>query len=160
MARPSFSSVWNNFRYIYGNGSVVSVGDKIGGKVEQNFDLGVTSPQLGFTNACAVRMSYALNHSGVTIERGPWSTVSGEQGKQYIFRVRDMLKFLRHKFGKPDIAIQNPDMKELAGEKGILIFTVTGWSDATGHATVWNGNACGDRCYFSKASEVSLWRLK
>ena len=39
------------------------VGKKIGGKVQYNIDQGI------FQNACAIRMSYALNYSGVPVFR-------------------------------------------------------------------------------------------
>lgn len=57
--RPSFSIMLTQFTLIYGNGTVESVGKKIGGKVQQNIELGVKDPMLGFTNACAIRMSYS-----------------------------------------------------------------------------------------------------
>ncbi len=93
-ARPSFLSMWSNFLNIYGDGKVSSVGTKIGGKVGENIALGAKAPHLGFTNACAIRMSYALNFSGVPVTRGPWDTVSGGDNKWYIYRLRDLLEFL------------------------------------------------------------------
>ncbi len=75
---------------MYGIGKITSVGDLIGGKVKQNIDLWIKEPLLGFTNACAIRMSYALNYSGILIKRGVWKTVSGTDKKWYIYRVRDL----------------------------------------------------------------------
>ncbi|WP_275556011.1 T6SS effector amidase Tae4 family protein [Mixta sp. Marseille-Q2659] len=37
---------------------------------------------------------------------------------------------------------------------GILIFTVNSWSDASGHATLWNGYTCSDHCYFPLANRL------
>ncbi len=159
VTRPSFSPMWVNFITIYGKGDIVDVGNMIGEKVKQNIDLGVKDPKLGFTNACAIRMSYALNNSGVIVSRGIWSTVSGKNKKWYIYRVRDLIKFLSHSFGPPDKTAKNPQPKDFNGEKGLLVFSVN-WSDATGHATLWNGNTCSDRCHFPVASEVSIWTLK
>ena len=65
--RPLFATMWKNFNMVYGNGSLANVGATIGGKVEANIRLGATNPTLGFTNGCAIRMSYSLNHSGVFI---------------------------------------------------------------------------------------------
>lgn len=63
--------MWNRFSYIYGDGKINTVGEKIGGHVKQNIDIGKKDPLHGFTNACAIRMSYALNYSGVLIMPGP-----------------------------------------------------------------------------------------
>lgn len=139
---------------------MAGVGKKIGGKVEQNIQVGVDDPTQGFKNACAIRMSYGLNYSGVTVPRGTWQTVSGGDGKQYIYRVSDLLKFLKAEFGEPDKTIKNPKMSDFAGDKGIVVFSVSGWSDASGHATLWDGNMCADHCYFQNATEASIWLLK
>jgi len=157
--RPSFLLAWTHFKKVYGKGNIASVGDLIGGKVKQNIDLGIKDPILGFTNACAIRMSYALNNSGVLIERGVWKTVSGGNKKWYIYRVRDLLKYLKNSFGKPDKIVKKPKANDFKGMKGILVFTVN-WRDATGHVTLWNGNTFSDTCHFPVASEASLWVLK
>jgi hypothetical protein len=157
--RPSFQIMWHNFVTVYGDGSVASVGKKIGGKVQENIDLGAKDPKAGFTNACAIRMSYSLNHSGVNISGGTWKTVSGGDKKQYIYRVLDLIKFLNQTFGKPDKTVKNPKSGDFSGKKGIILFSVH-WSDATGHATLWDGKTCSDHCYFDKAAEASLWVLE
>lgn len=61
ITRAKFATLWHHFSIIYGDGSVGSVGQKIGGKVGENIKLGITDPKAGFTNACAIRMSYAFN---------------------------------------------------------------------------------------------------
>ena len=157
--RPKFLSIWGSFKSVYADGKVTSVGNKIGGKVKQNIDLGVTDPTLGFTNACALRMSYALNYSGMSIPRGNWKTVSGADNKWYIYRVKDLLTYINHSLGKPDKVIKNPKPQDFSGLQGILIFNVS-WSDATGHATLWDGQTCSDHCYFPEAQEASIWILK
>ena len=157
--RPLFQIMWQHFIVIYDDGSVSSVGKKIGGKVQENIELGVKDPKAGFTNACGIRMSYSLNNSGVNIPRGIWKTVSGGDKRQYIYRVADLIKFLTQTFGKPDKTVKNPTPSDFAGMKGILLFGVQ-WSDATGHATLWNGDSCSDHCHFPVAVEASIWLLK
>ncbi|WP_281257537.1 T6SS effector amidase Tae4 family protein [Mixta gaviniae] len=49
---------------------------------------------------------------------------------------------------------------DFKGLNGILIFIVDSWSDASGHATLWNGSLCSDHCYFPQASKAALWVLK
>jgi hypothetical protein len=154
--RPSLSALWLNFNAI--DVDVASVGKVIGGKVGENILLGQTDPRSGFTNACAIRMSYCLNRSGVRITRGAWSTVSGGDKFWYIFRVRDMLAFLKHAFGKPNTTIQAPSADDFKNIKGILVFSVP-FSDASGHITLWNGSICADHGYFDRATEASIWTL-
>lgn len=151
--------MWANFGVIYGDGKVATVGKKIGGKVGANIELGEKDPNLGFTNACAIRMSYSLNYSGSPIVRGAWSTVTGGDRKSYIYRVKDLLTYLRQKFGSADKTVKNPKPTDFAGLKGILVFEVD-WNDASGHATLWDGSVCSDHCYFPVARGASIWLLK
>ncbi len=156
--RPTFQTTWQKFIEIQADGTLAAVGKKIGGKVEENIELGLTDPKAGFTNACAIRMSYCLNHAGVRITRGMWKTVSGADGRQYIYRVADLIRFLKHAFGAPDKTVKSPTMADFADMQGILVFGVE-WMDATGHATLWNGRACSDHCHFPIAKEASIWLL-
>jgi hypothetical protein len=156
--RPTFLQAWRNFSDI--NVSVSLVGKKIGGNVGLNISLGEQDPSQGFTNACAIRMSYTLNYSGSRVERGVWKTVSGADHYWYIYRVKDLIPYLKHKFGNPDKTVKNPTVKDFSELKGILVFTVDSWSDASGHATLWNGLTCSDHCYFPLATEASIWLLK
>lgn len=53
----------------------------------------------------------------------------------------------------------NPDSykRDLTGKKGIIVFVVSGWSDATGHADLWDGSACVGSDYGDKASQIFFW---
>ncbi|WP_226702028.1 T6SS effector amidase Tae4 family protein [Microbulbifer elongatus] len=55
---------------------------------------------------------------------------------------------------------KKPKEISFTDKKGILVFEVDQWSDASGHATVWNGNACSDKCYFPISKKAYLWELK
>lgn len=69
------------------------------------------------------------------------------------FRVKDLIAYLTKIWGKPDLRVKFPPPGggELAGKKGIILFEIAGWSDAGGHATLWNGNGdCYDHCYFNE----------
>ena len=70
-----------------------AVGKLIGGKVEENIKAGF------FTNACAIRLSYAFNYSGMPISRYDGATSSGKDKKWYLYRVTDMLSFIKQKIG-------------------------------------------------------------
>ncbi|WP_342358004.1 T6SS effector amidase Tae4 family protein [Lampropedia aestuarii] len=57
------------------------------------------------------------------------------------------------------MTVKSPKSSDFSGKKGIIVFRVNQWSDATGHATVWNGTSCADACYFPESSEAFLWVL-
>ena len=148
--------MWKHFSTV--NVSVPAVGKIVGGKVQQNIEISISHPKQGFRNACAIRMSYSLLHSGVIIGQGKWAAVSGADKKQYIFRVDDMKKFLQASFGKPDKTVVNPTERDLCCMKGILVFTQQ-FDGATGHATLWDGRLCSDHCYFPRSTKAELWLL-
>lgn len=53
----------------------------------------------------------------------------------------------------------------LAGKQGVVLFEVSGWGSARGHATLWNGSMCYDHCYFNepgatyRTDRAYFWRL-
>ena len=104
-----------------------------------------------WVNTCAVRMSFILNSANVIIPGIPGKTVAGKDKKQYFFRVTDVIVFLKQRWGRPDVISQYPplDGGPLAGKRGLIMFEVSGWNDATGHATLWDGLKCHDYCYFN-----------
>jgi len=145
--RPRFQLAWRLFSLM--NVSVPSVGKRIGGKVKQNIDI----PEIDdgkWTNACSVRISFVLNNTGFPIERGKYSTVSGVNGKLYIYRLDEMISYLRDIFGDPDIVVNSiPRPEDFSGMQGILVVTGDGRGDARGHATLWNGSTCSDICHLA-----------
>lgn len=46
---------------------------------------------------------------------------------------------------------------ELSGKKGIIVFEVSGWSDATGHADLWDGAGCVGSDCGERASKILFW---
>jgi len=167
--RPNLAMMWTRFADVgpmnsggYPRGTIADlrrIGDKIGGAVKANFDAGIKDIEgspggfpphpLGFTNGCATRMSYVLNYDGVHIPQISGETVTGADKKNYIFRVRTMDSFLSRTFGKPDIAKgANSVPTDFRGKKGIIAFAVQ-FSDASGHITLWNGEAAVDEAYFT-----------
>lgn len=127
-----------------------------------------------YTNACALRFSRALNYSGYTISSSDGSrggVVKGGDGLKYLIRVKDAIKFVKKSFGEPtEVYRANEiDMAEvsnsISGKTGIIIFDVAGWGDASGHVTLWNGEDCGDSCYFThhgssvRTMEILFWEI-
>lgn len=136
----------------------------IGGNVAKN--IGNPNAAQRWSNTCAVRMSYILNQSGLVIPTIAGKTVSGVDKRQYFFRVKDLIAFLQQRWGQPEI-VNNPPSGggSLAGKKGIVLFEVSGWSDAAGHATLYNGSGCYDHCYFNepearyRTDRANFWSL-
>jgi len=158
--RPFFGAAWAKFSQI--NVSVADVGKKIGGKVEQNIKSG------DFQNACPIRMSYVLNYTGVPIPRTGYAVVSGADGKWYMYRVNDMMTFLEKTFGVADKSARAPKTSDFAGLKGLIVVKGSGWLNARGHVTLWNGVACSDTCHLMSDPDngtftpeiASLWSLR
>ena len=146
--RPEFSKM----KVAYPKGSAEEVFKLIGGKILAN----------NFANSCAIRVSRSLNYSGHSIKYIPPNlTVSGSDGKWYIYRVKELIKYLKANYGEPDTTVVNkPHQVKFKGKNGIIIFEVDAWDDASGHATLWDGSTCSDKCYFPLSKKVMLWELK
>ena len=163
--RPFFQQAWSASQRIYDHTkSGEKVGRIIGGYVEKNINN--PDPRQRWTNTCAVRMSYILNEAGLIIPKTPGQTVSGADKRQYFFRVRSLIEFLKYQWGVPDVVDYPPSGGGvLAGKKGLVLFEVTGWSDAQGHATLFDGITCYDHCYFNepeaqyRTDRANFWGL-
>ncbi|WP_027705045.1 type VI secretion system amidase effector protein Tae4 [Zymobacter palmae] len=165
MIKPSFASAWAAAIEIYDPlDSAERVATVVGGYVEKNIHN--TDPALRWVNTCAVRMSYILNKSGALVPKIAGQTVSGADGRQYFFRVSNLIAYLKQQWGQPEI-VKYPQAGggTLAGKKGVILFEVSGWSDAQGHATLFNGNTCYDHCYFNEptaryqTNQANFWSL-
>ena len=113
------------------------------------------------SNVCVIRVSRALNYSGdpIPIARAALNTVSGADGRRYAFRVREFRQYLQDKYGPPDYSGGGgAPSKEAQAMRGIILFDVQGWSDASGHADLWNGSTCEYKCYWGEASGVEIWQ--
>ncbi|QYF92255.1 type VI secretion system amidase effector protein Tae4 [Massilia sp. PAMC28688] len=121
-------------------------------------------------NTCAVRMSYALLRSGFGLSRtsDPAASKLGADKRWYWLRVADLRAELVARFKGFDaelsfelldtalaededaLTVQFEARKAKATEffkthllskNGIIVFKVEGWSNATGHFTLWDGTA-------------------
>lgn len=93
MNRPFFNSAWAASLRIYDPVNPgLKVARVIGGYVEKNINN--PDPSQKWNNTCAVRMSYILNESGVTIPKITGKTVSGKDKRQYFFASVILLHFL------------------------------------------------------------------
>ncbi|SHM88731.1 Type VI secretion system (T6SS), amidase effector protein 4 [Pseudomonas asturiensis] len=166
MIRPSFSSAWAASQRIYDaqnpSGKVATV---IGGTVAMNVNS--RDPNVRWVNTCAVRMSYILNYSGSLIPRIAGETVSGADKRWYFFRVKNLIAYLERQWGEAEtVKYPAADGGPLAGKKGLILFEVSGWSDAQGHATLFDGSNCYDHCYFNEpgvnyqTDRANFWSLR
>ena len=153
---------WNLLKANYPASDAGTVFTNIGGKVAINYNIGV------FSNACATRVSQALNGVGGVHkvkyfkDTSPNGNVeaqvsSGKNKNWYIFRVKMLVKYLKDKYSKPEIFTSSNYKTELAGRKGIIVYVVSGWSDATGHADLWDGSKCLWQDYGTNANEIFFW---
>jgi hypothetical protein len=137
----------------------------VGGKVLHNYQIGT------FSNACSTRVSAALNASGKEHEipffkdssvtgKAEAQVSSGADKKWYIFRVRMLVKYLTGRYGKPEEFLPTEYAQKLAGRKGIMIFEVKGWTDATGHADLWDGTVCLWHGYEDVATKILFWEAE
>jgi hypothetical protein len=127
----------------------------IGGNVLLNYQSNPTT----FSNACALRLSYALNSIlGSEIPFVEGKTLSGDVNRDgikewYFYRVSDMVNYLNNTFG----ACTLTDTNHIAGMTGIIWQSDCGWDDASGHIDIWSSNnALGH--YYDRCSVVYIWR--
>lgn len=162
--RPLFSALWENYPVKMPAADVYSM---VGGQALALY----TENPTGYANACALRLSRSLNYGGMPIKQTTRGyKVKGSDDKPYLLRVREMISFVEQNFGKADITFKpqsNEDVSfQLRGKKGVIIFKVSGWGDATGHVTLWNGSDCGDSCYFIhdrsnvRTTDILFWNLR
>jgi len=165
MARPSFATAWTASQKIYSPvNSAARVASVIGGSVARNVN--ASEARVRWENTCAVRMSYILNQSGMHIPHIVGKTVSGDDKRWYFYRVRELIAFLTRQWGKPEVVAYPPSGGgALAGKRGVILFEVSGWSDAGGHATLFDGQTCYDHCYFNepgvnyRTDRANFWSL-
>lgn len=140
---PSFDAIWNAFPH----GTAAEVKQLIGGNVNADW----------ITNTCTIRVSRALNYAGFAIPSTVpgLNTVRGGDRKRYAYRVAELRRYLRAVLGRPTVSGTDPAL--FAGKKGIIMFEVRGWSDATGHFDLWDGEQPAYSEYFDRAHLVQLW---
>ncbi len=150
---PPFSTLASH----YPNGTDAEIRQRIGGRVNAAW----------IDHTCAVRLSRALNYSGVTVpaDFAGMKVVRGGDGKYYAYQVRGMRPWLEATFGAPQIrAVRPVDRRRFLGKKGVIAFVIP-FSDATGHVDLWDGASYtyeqggqrDPRDYFTLANEVVLW---
>jgi hypothetical protein len=127
------------------------------------------------TNTCTIRMSYSLNNSGAKLD--PMIVAGLDQTKiihdasspskrsdVYVITVEEFTKYMLRRYGRPQIAHSTSNGENLQQavladrQRGIILFAVRGWSDATGHFDLWDGANAEHGAYFDKATDVYIWK--
>ncbi|MDR3338879.1 MAG: type VI secretion system amidase effector protein Tae4 [Candidatus Symbiothrix sp.] len=132
--------------------SVAEVGRMIGGKVKINIDAGI------FTNACAIRFSYAINKAEISITAKDGKVSSGADGKKYLYRIGDVEKFVKNKMLYTKV-LSGDNSSDFEGEHGVIVFKDCGWNDASGHIDLYDGTKVEGHDYSLVCGKVILYVL-
>lgn len=137
-------------------------------------------------NTCSFRMSKGLNYSGFKLPynnskykaKGAKGGVHiGKDKLNYWYRVKELGKYLEEHLGSPEfdetlqkasigqrkIGLSQTKWDELKKLKGIIMFKVSGWGNASGHFTLWDGQNLiypGDPQHNNPASEYYYFHMK
>lgn len=166
LKRPGFQSLWDAYAEV-GRLVAADVYAHVGGQAAEHYQ----EDPVSYANACALRMSHGFNYGGYVIPRGtiiPGQSIYRVRGSDklpYILRVNHVIHFIKHNWGSADMVLQPAEAGRLAGRKGLIVMEVSGWGDATGHVTLWNGDQTGDGSDYhnprnaSYGARVSLTRI-
>lgn len=162
ITRPS----WDNMIKNYPNKSVdvVTLYNVIGNGLINYYNDPKT--RSSWENTCSFRMSRGLNLSGFRLpkdnskyrEKGSTGGVhtgtnTGILKNYYWYRVKELGKYLEDHLGTPELDFKlkkaklgeskedltKTEWEKLDKIKGIIMFKVSGWGNASGHFTLWDG---------------------
>ncbi len=176
---PTYQNMYNNFpKVMVGFSPEDMPSDQVyhlvGGDCLTFYNQQIAAHPTIAVNACALRLSRALNYSGVTIPNIPGVTYSGSDGKYYFLSAAKLYNFMNKTFSTSLTFTQaqgGPGGQNfeglVGGHKGIYIMLAAdpGKFGATGHATLYNGVTCIgglNHCYFTAAggvSRIKFWVL-
>ena len=173
MKKPNFDDLLKQ----YPKAGVVDIKKLIGGAIDDTSQ--PTGKQwLGGAggDTCTIRMSRALNYSGVHIpaKYPGLRTAPGRDNLHYAFAVQEMRRWLTGTFGPPDIDVRGKPVSRqpFTKDKGIILFDIRfgmnpdGQTRAMGHVDLWDsktffdeltGVSSPERDFFEIADGVSLW---
>jgi hypothetical protein len=82
---------------------------------------------------------------------------SGSNKLWHIFRVKALSSYLKKNYGEPESYDSKNYKTSLKDKKGIIIFEVSGWGDASGHADLWNGEKAIWQGYGGISNKILFW---
>ncbi len=171
---PSYDDFYNEFPLKNGGMMPSSeVYQLVGGQL---YNSHLANPS-GYSNACAIRVSRALNYSGVIVPNIPGQTEKGADNKNYFLSAKNLNAWMEKTFGKPTGSnrltgaqggINGKNFPDLLQDKqGVYIMIANypgpNYFGATGHADIMENGTCpDDRCYFNATGGVhfiNVWEL-
>jgi len=166
--KPSFADFFNAYPKAKYNGAMAAndVFILIGGNVNS------MAIENSWTNACAARVSRALNYSGVQIPNIPGLTFEGGDGKYYFLGANNLYNWMKKTFGEPDFSLNSDECGEngdgfiqsVNGHSGIYIMLPVNSTlfGATGHSDIYSGFGFNIQGYFNATGglkSANLWSL-
>ncbi|MEE9406881.1 MAG: T6SS effector amidase Tae4 family protein [Polaribacter sp.] len=182
---PSWADYYANFPrkagggWLYGANNIYNL---VGGDVLQVREDDVDERYTN--NTCALKVSIALNGSGIIIPEIitsttsgviSYGTVKGADGKNYFLNAKSLNKWMRLTFGvspsnpkhfnytKAQGGVGGKNFPSLIGtKKGIYSLTSSSTTWASGHADIFFENICSvKKCYYSEPSleSIDIWVL-
>lgn len=136
-----------------------AVYEMIGGKVLLNH---LNQPKQ-FEDACALRISVALNSIGYTISYQKNKTLSGDinndnKNEWYYYRVADVKDFIERKFGHFS---EINSLKDIKGRKGFLYYGACEWRNGEGeHIDLYDGTTVWSHDYSNRCKEIYFVEIK
>lgn len=133
--------------------------EKIGGKVLLNHQ---NQPNM-FRDACALRISVALNSIGYTISYQKDKTLSGDinndnKKEWYYYRAADVKDFIERKFGHFS---KINSLKDIKGRKGFIYYGACEWRNGAGeHIDLYDGTTVESHDYSNKCNEIYFVEIK
>jgi len=165
---PNRNTFYNAFPKIGSSGMLASqVYQLIGGTVNNSR----TNNPDSYQNACALRVSRALNYSGNPIpvfynNARQQRTQKGADNLNYILDAASLLAYMKKTFQNSNpIHLVNKTPAEfksaINGKWGIYIMLPknTAAFGASGHADFWSNTGCLSGCHFEDAKEIYFWEL-
>jgi hypothetical protein len=88
---------------------------------------------------------FAFNYSGAPISADisrhlRLNPLVGADKHLYLFRVSEFRRYIERTLGAAPARATSGFNSAFSGRRGIVAFTVKGWSDASGHIAVWDGS--------------------
>ena len=116
-----------------------------------------------FEDACALRISVALNSIGYTISYQKDKTLSGDinndkKGEWYYYRAADVKDFIERKFGHFS---KINSLKDIKGRKGFIYYGACEWRKGRGeHIDLYDGTTVENHDYSNRCNEIYFVEMK
>lgn len=116
-----------------------------------------------------MRVSRALNYSGIIIPDLPGKTLKGADGKNYFLGAKNLNEWMKKTFGPPTHHLTQTQGGAhgvnfaglLSGKKGIYSMVSNKQSWGSGHADIIDNSTCATGCHFDgPVSFIDIWVLQ